>query len=246
MEWAFSILVILMASMLKGMTGFGFALLALPLLTIFFPMQILVPAMTLFNLFTSIYILSKIKLKVELKYIVPMLLASFIGIPIGVNILQYLPERTMELATGISIFCLSMVFLLSGNKEAPEKRRKKPIVFAGFLSGFMASSMSIGGPPIALAMNRKGYAKERFRKIFALLSVINALIATALYVAKGMFEPFSLKFTLFLFPVMLLGSKLGDGLSQKINQVQFRKIILYLNMALGLFIVIRTLSTPVI
>ncbi|PTN08304.1 sulfite exporter TauE/SafE family protein [Mangrovibacterium marinum] len=241
MEWLISTLVILMASLLKGMTGFGFALLALPILTIFFPMQALVPAMTLFNLFTSLYILANIKLKVDYKYLVPMLLASFIGIPAGVQILQYLPERTMELTTGISIFSLSMVFLLSGSKEIPESRKKKPIVFAGFLSGFMASSMSIGGPPIALAMNRKGYTKERFRKMFALVSVINAVIATVLYVAKGIFVAFSLKFAAFLFPVMLLGSRLGDLLSNKVNQAQFKKMILYLNMVLGLFIVARIL-----
>ncbi|WP_163710433.1 sulfite exporter TauE/SafE family protein [Mangrovibacterium lignilyticum] len=241
MEWIISVIVILMASLLKGMTGFGFALLALPILTIFFPMQVLVPAMTLFNLFTSLYILANIKLKIDYKYLIPMLLASFIGIPAGVQILQYLPERTMELTTGISIFSLSMVFLLSSNKEVPESRKTKPIVFAGFLSGLMGSSMSIGGPPIALAMNRKGYAKERFRKMFALMSVINAVIATVLYVSKGMFLAFSLKFAIFLFPVMLLGSKLGDVLSKKINQIQFKRMILYLNMVLGLFIVARIL-----
>jgi hypothetical protein len=241
MEWLISVIVILMASLLKGMTGFGFALLALPILTIFFPMQALVPAMTLFNLFTSLYILANIKLKIEYKYLLPMLLASFIGIPAGVHILQYLPEQTMELTTGISIFSLSMVILLSGNKEIPESRKKKPIFFAGFLSGFMASSMSIGGPPIALAMNRKGYTKERFRKMFALVSVINAVIATVLYVAKGIFVAFSLKFAAFLFPVMLLGSKLGDVLSQKVNQAQFKRMVLYLNMLLGLFIVARVL-----
>lgn len=241
MEWLISVIVILMASLLKGMTGFGFALLALPILTVFFPMQALVPAMTLFNMFTSIYILANIKLKIEYKYLLPMLAASFIGIPAGVQILQYLPEQTMELTTGISIFSLSMVFLLSGKREVPESRKKKPIVFAGFLSGFMASSMSIGGPPIALAMNRKGYTKERFRKMFALVSVINAVIATALYVAKGIFVAFSLKFAVFLFPVMLLGSKLGDVLSKKVNQAQFKRMILYLNMVLGLFIVVRIL-----
>ena len=244
MEWAISVVVILMASLLKGMTGFGFALLALPVLTIFFPMQALVPAMTLFNLFTSLYILANIRLKIELKSLFPMLLASFIGIPAGVYLLKYLPERTMVLTTGISIFSLSMVFLLGSNKEIPESRKRKPIVFAGFLSGFMASSMSIGGPPIALAMNRKGYSKERFRKMFALVSVINAVISTILYVAKGIFVAFSLKFAIILFPIMLLGSKLGDVLARRVDQLQFRRMILYLNMLLGLFIVVRTLVWP--
>ncbi len=239
MEWVISVIVILMASLLKGMTGFGFALLALPVLTVFFPMQALVPAMTLFNLFTSLYILANIRLKVYPRYVIPMVAASFIGIPVGVYVLKYLPERTLELTTGISIFAISMVFLLGTGKEIPEKRKSRPIFFAGFLSGFMASSMSIGGPPIALAMNRKGYSKEHFRKIFALVSVINAVISTVLYIAKGIFVVFSLKFAAFLFPVILIGSKIGDNLSKRVNQLQFRKAILFLNMFLGLFIIFR-------
>ena len=241
MEWLISAVVVLMAAMLKGMTGFGFALLAVPLLSLLFPMQSLIPAMTLFNLVTSVYILSSIKLKVKAKYFLPMLLASFVGIPIGVYVLTYFPEKMLELAAGISIFSISMVFLLGGNQQASESRRKKPIVFAGFLSGILTSSMSIGGPPIALAMNRKGYSKESFRKIFALVSVINASISSVLYVVKGLFIAFSLKFALILLPVIIVGAKVGDLLSGKVNQLVFRRIVLYLNMLLGLFIIVRTI-----
>ncbi|WP_430972583.1 sulfite exporter TauE/SafE family protein [Sunxiuqinia rutila] len=241
MEWVISVVVVLMAALLKGMTGFGFALLAVPLLSLLFPIQSLIPAMTLFNLITSVYLLASIKLKVKAKHFVPMLLASFAGIPLGVYVLTYFPEQTLELAAGISIFSISMVFLLGGNQPVPEERRKKPIVFAGFLSGLLTSSMSIGGPPLALAMNRKGYSKESFRKIFALVSVVNAAISSVLYVVHGIFVAFSLKFTIFLLPVIVLGTKLGDGLSQKVNQLFFRKVILYINLLLGLFIIVRTL-----
>ncbi len=141
MEWIISIVVVLMAAFLKGMTGFGFALLAVPLLSLLFPIQSLIPAMTLFNLITSVYILASIRLKLKAKYFLPMLLASFVGIPIGVYVLTYFPEQMLELAAGISIFSISIVFLLGSNQAIPEKRRKKPIVFAGFLSGLLTSSM---------------------------------------------------------------------------------------------------------
>ncbi len=241
MEWIISAVVVLMASFLKGLTGFGFALLALPILTLFFPMQVLVPAMTIFNLLSSLYILAHIRLKVQPKYILPMLLASFVGIPAGVYVLNHFPEETLEITTGISIFAISMVFFLGNSNEISASKKEKPIVFAGFLSGLMSSSMSIGGPPVALAMNKKGYNKDSFRKIFALVSVVNAVISSVLYVVKGIFVAFSLKFAVFLFPVLLVGSRIGDVYSRRINQNQFKKGILILNMALGLFLVFKTL-----
>lgn len=241
MEWLISAIVVLMAALLKGMTGFGFALLAVPLLSLVFPIQSLIPAMTIFNLLTSVYILASIKLKIKAKYFLPMLLASFVGIPIGVYVLTYFQEKTLELAAGISIFSISMVFLLGGNRPVPEKRREKPIVFAGFLSGLLTSSMSIGGPPIALAMNRKGYSKESFRKIFALVSVINAALSFVLYIVHGVTIGFSLKFAFYLFPAIIIGSKIGDSLSRKVDQLFFKKVVLYINLFLGLFIIVHTI-----
>lgn len=239
MEWIISVVVVLMASFLKGLTGFGFALLALPLLTLFFPMQVLVPAMAIFNLLSSLYILAHVHVKVSSKYILPMLLASFTGIPLGVYVLKFFPERLLELTTGISIFTISILFLL-GNREVNVGRKNNPIVLAGFLSGIMSSSMSIGGPPIALAMNKKGYSKEYFRKIFALVSTVNASLSITLYFTKGIMENFSLKFAVFLLPVLLIGSVFGDILSKRIQQSQFKRGVLLLNMALGLFVIFRT------
>lgn len=56
MDWLFILLVVLIASLVKGITGFGFALVSLPILVAWFPVKELIPVLTICNLLASIVI----------------------------------------------------------------------------------------------------------------------------------------------------------------------------------------------
>lgn len=236
--WILSAVVILTAAVLKGLTGFGFALFAVPLLSVMIPIQVLVPSMTLFNLLASIYLLMKIRVKLKTRYFLPMFVASLAGIPIGVYALQTLNEEVLRLLVGTVIVVFSMLLLL-GNKREP-RYKSKPIVFAGFLSGILGSSVSIDGPPIAFAMNRKKYSKNLFRANFAIFGLLTSFFTSITFFIKGILVAASFKFTAFLFPLLLVGSGLGNRWAKNIKQEKFRKVVIVLNFVTGLAVVLMT------
>ncbi|MDP3353239.1 MAG: sulfite exporter TauE/SafE family protein [Flavobacteriaceae bacterium] len=235
----FAAVVILLSSVIKGITGFGFALLAIPLLSLIFPLSLLVPAIVLFNLITSIIVLFNLKEKIKGYYIVPMIIASLAGIPLGVYLLTYLNPSTLKIVTSLAIIMFS-IRMLSGVKLA-KRNFHKPIVFAGFLSGVLTSSISIGGPPLAIALDRKGYSKEMFRGIFIWFMVFSSLFTTLAFYYKGLLTTDTIKFTAFSLPLLFIGSGWGVKIATKINQQQFRKFIILLNVCTGLLMLITTL-----
>lgn len=236
-----TIVIILIASMLKGITGFGFALLSFPLLSFIFPISMLVPAFAIFNFFTSAYILFGLKEKAKWYYIVPMIVASLGGIPLGIYALEYMNEDTLKLIAGIIIIIFSLK-LLKG-VELARRNIKMPVFFAGFLSGILSSSISLDGPPLVIAMSRKGYNKEIFRGIFSWFSVFSSLFASVAFYMKGFLTPDAIKFAVFAMPLLILGSGWGAKLAKKIHQEQFRKLVIYVNVFTGLLIIITTLLT---
>lgn len=238
--WILSAVVILMASVLKGITGFGFALIAVPLLSLFLPLHMLIPAMSLFNLFASIHLLLKIKVNLKFRYFLPMFLASLAGIPVGVYALENLNENLLQLLVGIVILVFTVMLFLMGNRDP--KYKHKPIVFAGFLGGFLGSSISLSGPPIALAMSRKKYSKNLFRANFAVFGVLSSLFTSVVYLIKGILIATSLKFATFLFPFLLLGTALGNQIAKNIHYKPFRKIVLIINLVVGLAVVITVIA----
>jgi len=231
--------VILSAAFVKGMTGFGFALLAVPFLSMIFPMQVLVPAMSLFNLITSLVILFKLKEKIKAYYFIPMFVASLGGIPLGVYALEYMSSETLRLITGILVVLFSLQML--GKVKLAKHFLKYPIVFAGFISGILGSAISVGGPPLVIAMNRKGYQKDRFRGVFAWFSTFSSFFTTAAFIMKGMIEMESVNLALFCLPILFFGSHLGSKLSGNIEPEKFRKIVIGINIITGTFIVVSAL-----
>ncbi len=231
--------VILLSSVIKGITGFGFALLAIPILSIMFPINLLIPSMVLFNLITSIMMLFQFKEKIRVYYIVPMIVASLAGIPIGIYMLTYLSTDFLKILTSFAIILFS-VKMLTGVKLA-KRNIHKPIFFAGFLSGILTSSISIGGPPLAIAMDRKGYSKDKFRGIFIWFMVFTSIFTTFAFYHKGLINNDTLKFTALSLPLLFIGSNLGVKIATKINQHQFRKFVIYLNVSMGLLMLITTL-----
>lgn len=236
-----TIIIIFAASMLKGITGFGFALIAVPLLSLIFPMSMLVPAFAMSNVITSTYILFGLKEKAKWYYIVPMFVASLGGIPLGIYALEYMHEDTLKIVTGLIVIIFSLK-LLKGVGLA-KKRIKLPVFFAGFLSGILTSSVSIGGPPLVIAMSRKGYNKEIFRGIFSWFTVFTSLFATVAFYVRGFLTPETIKFTALALPLLILGSGWGNKIAQKIHQEQFRKLVIYVNVITGVIIIITSILT---
>lgn len=232
-------LVILLSSVIKGITGFGFSLLAIPVLSFIFPMNVLVPALVIFNLVTSILVLLKLKEKVRAYYLIPMMIASLLGIPFGIYILTYIDANILKLVISFLIILFSLK-MLSGVKLA-KKNLDKPIVFAGFISGLLTSSISIGGPTLALALDRKGYSKELFRGIFIWFMVVSSLFSTVAFYYKGLLSIETIKYSAFALPLLFIGSSWGVKIASRINAFKFRKLVIYLNVFTGLIMLISTI-----
>jgi uncharacterized membrane protein YfcA len=232
-------IVILSAAFIKGMTGFGFALLAVPFLSLIFPMQVLVPAMSLFNLITSLVILFKLQEKIKAKLFIPMFIASLGGIPLGVYALEFMSSENLRLVTGILVIIFSIRML--GKVRLAKRFRRYPIVFAGFVSGILGSCISVGGPPLVIAMNRKGYSKNHFRGVFAWFSTFSSFFTTAAFIMKDMIQTESVNLALLCLPILFFGSHLGSKFSGKIEPEKFRKMVISINIVTGVFIVVSSL-----
>jgi len=232
-------LVILLSSLLKGMTGFGFALIAIPFLSFFYPIKVLVPAMAIFNLVSSAALLLKIRETISWYYFVPMFAASLAGIPFGVFLLDLLDESVLRIIIGVTLLLIS-IKMLSGIPLA-KRFKDKPIVFAGFMSGILSGSVSLGGPPLVIAMNRKNYSKDFFRGVFAWFSTFSSFFAIAAFYVRGLMPLASVKLSLYYIPLLFLGASLGNRLSKMVNPHKFKRIVVVVNVFTGVITVISAI-----
>ncbi len=98
------------------------------------------------------------------------------------------------------------------------------ITGAGVLSGFMGTSVSIGGPPIALLYQHE--EGPRFRAVVARLLIYGAFISLALIAAVGRLGRFEIVAGAAFVPPVLAGFALSSRVAAHLDRGHTRTAIL--------------------
>ena len=232
--WIIILSIVFISGVVKGTTGFGFALFSLPLLAHFIPIKTLIPLLTMFNLFSSIQIIIQSKgLKLN-KRILLLSFTGIIGVFMGTAILKYLDDYWLKTLCAIILILLSFLFLTGYRFKVRKLRRGFSI--AGLISGFLGGSMSVSGPPLALFLTSIKIDSQHFRYTFAWFSTITASVALFDYLKIGVVYPITFKLFGISLPVLLLSLLFGKYLNKKVPLGLFYKGIVIITLLSGIFL----------
>jgi len=111
---------------------------------------------------------------------------------------------------------------------------------AGGLSGFMGTSVAVGGPPIALVLD--GSSGPEFRATLNAFFFIGTTISLAVLAMAGEFGATDLLLALYLLPSMLTGVALSNRVRHLLNQVWLAPMVYTLSSSVAVVLVIRSLT----
>jgi uncharacterized protein len=214
-----AMLILVVASALQGAVGFGSNIVAAPLLllidSVYVPGPLIVASLILNGL-----MMWRDREPVEPGHIGLALVGRVPGSFLGAAVLTAL--STEQLGTFVGLVVLAAVALsVVGGDIRPTR---PAIVGAGALSGFMGTSVSIGGPPIALLYQHE--AGPRFRSIVARVLIYGAVISLATLALVGEFGRDELVASVLLVPGCLLGFSVSGPLARHLDRGYTRAAIL--------------------
>lgn len=233
--------IILIASLIQGITGFGFALVAVPLLSLFIPeIKNITPIIVIYSLITNIIIVYKSRKYVEFKKIIPLIVFAIIATPLGTYILISFKAKTLKIIIGVIIIITALAML----KNFKIKIRNEKISYGvvGILSGILNGSTGLSGPPVVLFLTNQGEKKDVFRANLTMFGFITNIFAIINFIAEGIINRDTLTFTALYFPSLLLGVIIGIIVVKKISDYFFRLCTIYLIIILGVYTVISTIA----
>lgn len=232
--------IILIASLIQGITGFGFALVAVPLLSLFIPeIKNITPLIVIYSLITNIIIVYKSRKYVEFKKIVPLIVFAIIATPFGTYILISFKAKTLKIIIGIIIIITALAML----KNFKIKIRNEKISYGviGILSGILNGSTGLSGPPVVLFLTNQGEKKDVFRANLTMFGFVTNIFAIINFIVQGIINRDTFTFTVVYFPALLLGVIIGIIVVKKISDYFFRLCTIYLIIILGVYTVISTI-----
>ena len=106
------LLIFFVSTTIRSFFGFGDALLAMPLLTIVIGVKTAVPIVALVAIIIGLSILLKTWREINFKQLIPLIVASIAGIPIGLIYLKDTSEVIVKLVLAIILISFSLYRLL--------------------------------------------------------------------------------------------------------------------------------------
>lgn len=231
---------ILLASLIQGITGFGFALIAVPLLSLFIPeLRNITPIIVIYSLLTNVIIVYKSRHYIDLKKIIPLIIFGIIATPIGTYILLYVNVSTLKIIIGLIITITA--FAMLKNFKIKIKNQGISYGIVGLLSGFLNGSTGLSGPPVVLFLTNQNTDKDVFRANLTFYGIATNIFAIILFIAEGIINTSVINFTILYLPALIIGVFGGIILSAKINETLFKKLTIYLIAFLGLYTAISAI-----
>jgi len=176
-----------LGGVLRGFTGFGAALVIVPVLSIIFTPREGVAMHTIMELPGVLQLLPTAVRHADRRTVVPMILALVASIPVGVWLLVSIDQTIMRIV--ISVVVLLMVGLLSTNWRYTGPSRLPVSVAAGVTGGVIHGSTGVGGPAIVAVLLARDDVTDTMRA--NVIAMMGSLIVVGLPVlwSYGLLTP---------------------------------------------------------
>ena len=227
-----ALLAVFLAGLIKGLTGFGFALVAVPIMTIFLSPKKVIPIVLIHAILIILVLLYQARKWVDLKRIWPLMIAGVVGMPFGTYLLIVLKVETLKVLIGSVIVLFALAFL----KGFKKKIKSEKLAFApvGFISGLLAGSTTMGGPPVILFFTNQGLNKNVFRANIVCYFAALSIATISAYVVGGLITKEVIKYAILLLPAMICGAVTGIKLAHIVKEQLFQNITLIILIVAGL------------
>jgi uncharacterized membrane protein YfcA len=225
------------ASAAQAISGFGFALLAVPLLTLIMPTEEAVIVASLASLALTAGTAIRERTQVDWPAAHVIMLTAVVGMPVGLLLLDTLPERALTALVGATV--LISTLLVWRRPALPNTRTVRYAV--GALTGVLTTSTGTNGPPLVAAFQNMGYAPRRFRATIAAIFTGCGVVSIGFFAYGGDITGSSIAYALAGVPAVAIGWLLGDRIFRRINPDRFRHIVLVALVLASIVTLARTL-----
>ncbi|MDH5711191.1 MAG: sulfite exporter TauE/SafE family protein [Gammaproteobacteria bacterium] len=234
-----SILIIFIAYVVKGLSGFGSGLVAIPLLAFLFPLKLIVPVLGLLSYSGTIMQSLQLRKQVVWRDLFPLIPFSVAGISIATWLLVNIEAHLLALALGIFVLSYSIYSLLAFNISAGSRHWA---ILAGSFGGLVGALFGTGGPFYVVYFKMRQLDKGAFRATIAMVFLIDGGTRMLTYASAGLFTQQVITLIVLLFPVLVIAMYVGNHLHIKINQHRFNQVISIMLFFSGIMLIYKAVN----
>jgi uncharacterized membrane protein YfcA len=230
-----------LGALVFGLTGFGAALVTIPLASQLVPLQFALAVFALGDLVSALRVgLENPKNAVRTEWIrlIPMIL---VGTALGVTLLVNLPRKVGMLLLGAFVLSYAVYSLF----RHPSGRVVSPrwAWVAGLAGGITSTLFGAGGPPYAIYLSQRGLSKEQFRATLGFATMTSISLRVLAFLLTGLLLDIEVWIAAAaVVPAAFLGIAVAHKLFLRISRDTLLRAVTLMLLASGASLVYRALG----
>ncbi|MCR4514032.1 sulfite exporter TauE/SafE family protein [Aeromicrobium sp. 50.2.37] len=227
------LLAIVLGAFVQSTVGIGLGLVAAPVVTLAAP-QLMPGGMLMVVVLLPIVTLARERDEIDwggLRWAFP---ARVVGTAVGVWVVASVDDRQLGIAVGAMV--LVAVLLTARTVVIPVNRGT--LSGAGFVSGVTGTASSIGGPPLALLLQRR--SPRQIRTTLAVYFLLGSLLSLVGLAWAGELTVDEAWFALAAVPALVLGFVVSGPLRRRLPAHVVRPLVLLVSGASAVALIVRS------
>lgn len=167
------------------------------------------------------------------------LLPALPGIPLGIAALTFVPVEVLKIT--IAGFMLLYGGFFSFRKALPKFERPTPVMdcVVGFFGGLLGGAASLSGALPTMWCAMRPWPKAETRAVLQPFNVVVLGLTVIAFALKGVYTWEVLKLIAIALPATLIAAQIGITIFKRLNDDQFRRLIIALMFVSGLVLMLR-------
>lgn len=233
--------ILLLAYVMLGTSGFGSAVVGIPLLAHVVPLRFAVPLILLLDVVGMLIQGARVRRQInrtEMRRLVPFMV---LGIALGTTLLASLPQRALVAALG----CLAVGYGLLSLVGGPPARQLSASwsVPAGVAGGTMGALFGTGGPIYIIYLSRRLADVTELRATITAVLVVSVATRVVIFAVSGLLlQDGLLLVAAAMLPVMFAGLNIGWRMHARLPQSVVRRVLYTLLIVSGTSLLARALA----
>lgn len=227
-QLVFCALVIVSAFAVRGTAGFGGGAIAVPLMALALPVQVVVPAVAILNLLASTGQATRHWKNIvwrEVAFTIPF---TVLGVAAGTYLLNELDAALLRKGLGVFVMAYAVFAFVTAKRPLRAPRvLVRPLgavlsTTAGFVGALFGGA---AGPLYAIYLGNLDLARDVFRVTVTTMLLVQAALRAVGYAGLGFYDSTTLVLLGVALPFMWLGGRLAEHIAGRIEPHVFARII---------------------
>lgn len=213
--------IIFFAAACQATLGFGFALVLVPLLSLFWNIKSAIVISLLFSSVSSVLTAVELRKHTNWRIVGGLFAGSLVGVPAGAALLVVASAGPLRLVIA-SVIILSTLIMLRDMTFIRPSRPLTASLVVGAISGALRSATSMGGPPVTLFLLSMRYPAATFVGTSATFYLLGGTVSVIALGFAGRISPDEVALCLATSPALLAGLGIGRYVRTRLPEHAFR------------------------